>query len=710
MRIKLTEELIEELDLLQTKREDLPLQYKHLGMCASIEGVNAETGQRATMGPPAISRAMPLLNPEPTLVETGMSAITADYTFKTTIPATGIVLLKQVKSDYETTIVISGSDGKLYNVDVNTFVKTHEKYGFPMIYTDYFLNLTIGDSVVEGTLLSYSPQNETGLETNTANLVGLAGYFNQTSEDSIVVSRSATKKLETITYHERILDIKKDDLLINLYGDADNYQPIPLVGQYIREDLALIGKRSMSNIMLAPALLSNDSLMEYDEAFDTIKYGPDKHCKVLSVEVINTEGNQPNRFPFTVQKLYEISETQKNEHQQFINTYVNNGFRPCSPKMTLDLAYSNSILNVKRLKYKIAKLNNLRVKIVLEERIIPDIKSKLSGKYGNKGIICDVVEDHLMPITEDGIRVDYIYEAGSVLNRNNSPVTTIGGLGMQCKLLHYRIKKMYGLEKDEYINFNDFVNVSDDVHNSVCELMLKFYELALSPLYETYKISFQNNIERNDILFDTVINGFRTILPGPHMSGIIPMERLKDSEFKLPKVKIKNMLTESGQNVTFKDEMSLTVQAILVQNKLGDRIMATNTPFENHYELPTSLGSSDRDNRQLNYSAIKLVGNTEKRTLEAHVETEALAEFVEMGKDPLVRNYAYGTLLRQDTFPIKAVDRKLIKFNNDPFTRMFESVTQCMGFLPESFESGYEEEDKFEDEVTEEKWIYDQKL
>ena len=232
MKVKLTEQLTRDLDLRIEKEEDLPLEYKHLGICADIEGINANTGQRSAMGPMSISRAMPLLRPELPLVDSGFSTIMADYLHSITIPVSGVVILKQYKSEYDTKIIVQASDGSLHDVDVTTFIKTNEKYGFMLEYTPLFLSMCIGEYVNEGDVLAKSYQDVNGVETNTVNLIGLAGYFNQSSEDSVLLSESACKKLETVTYHEFFETIKKEDLLLNLYGDEDNYQPLPKLGQY----------------------------------------------------------------------------------------------------------------------------------------------------------------------------------------------------------------------------------------------------------------------------------------------------------------------------------------------------------------------------------------------------------------------------------------------------------------------------------------------
>ena len=64
--------------------------------------------------------------------------------------------------------------------------------------------------------------------------------------------------------------------------------------------------------------------------------------------------------------------------------------------------------------------NNMIMEITVMRDVPLNIGYKISGRYGNKGVISTIVPDEEMPMLENGKHVEVIFNALGVINRLNS--------------------------------------------------------------------------------------------------------------------------------------------------------------------------------------------------------------------------------------------------------------------------------------------------
>ena len=95
-----------------------------------------------------------------------------------------------------------------------------------------------GSKISKGSILKTSVGfDEFGNKMNGVNLTTLYLACNQNMEDSIIISESAAKKLETSLVKTTSITINDNDVLRNIYGDENIYKTFPDVGESTKDGM-----------------------------------------------------------------------------------------------------------------------------------------------------------------------------------------------------------------------------------------------------------------------------------------------------------------------------------------------------------------------------------------------------------------------------------------------------------------------------------------
>lgn len=665
------------------------LSYSDLGVISWIPMASGVSAVRLGMGGNAIDRAMDLPNAIPPLVDTGFSIVASNYVDDIKSPTSGTIVAKIVISDYHTKLIINSHNDVDYMVDVRTYVKTHEKFGYELHFTDLMKKLRIGDTLFEGDILAHTNSTESGILTvsRPLNVLGIA--FNSTEEDAVIISEDIAQKMSYNIYIEIIGHYDpKSEVLINGYGKDGEYKPLPEPGDKIRPDGMVMAKRKIDMTSLGE--LSDYALSEYEDGIDTGYFMPSgsKGSEVLSVEVISTGCD--------VEQVKNMMEFDMDVNRQLLQS--SKGTK--SDEFMCTLINSKKKLERNRKTYRNDSVNTM-VKFIIKKTVPLSIKDKITGRYGNKSIISGIFPQEKMGYMEDGTPIDLWGGAGAVGNRNNSPVLMVGGLGTQLRQVRGLFREMVAVPV--HADYGEILETDFVINNEQYEFMkahvLEFLHDLNSPLYEV-RLKHDKS-EWMYVLTTIIMEDFRVILDEPKTNNIIGLENLKQNDkFKIRKQKFYTSM--SGEYEPLEEDISYTVQDYIVQDKLGDRVKAVSLPYENNFGLASKPSSKKQTSNQNNLSPLKITGSTEAHLLSTHCEPERVMEFIEMGKDTKVRNYAYGTILRHKT-PTnieKAVDRNFLPFGKDPFTNLYRAFIGSLGFthVDSSIDIG-SEFDKFKPEI-----------
>jgi hypothetical protein len=121
----------------------------------------------------------------------------------------------------------------------------------------------------------------------------------ETVEDAFCISESLAKKMESTGIKTLIIDINKNDVPLNLYGDAENYKICPDIGEYVNPDGIILGLRQANdNTIIAD--MNDVALSTPQYQHDELYYAPAQDAVVLDIDVWINE----NRKVRTPEKVF----------------------------------------------------------------------------------------------------------------------------------------------------------------------------------------------------------------------------------------------------------------------------------------------------------------------------------------------------------------------------------------------------------------------
>lgn len=332
--------------------------------------------------------------------------------------------IRKFNDDHLYILVVQNRDTGEYDIIEKKIVEDlTEKFGF--VYNNESLDkLEVDDTVDKGDVLykstSYDEYNNYRIGVNatfayTSNI--------KTTEDAIIISKSFQKRTKTTEVETIRVSINDNDILLNLYGDVNNYKTFPDIGEKINNKIICSTRR-----------IDNDQIFfDFKESnLRKINFSNDTLC---------VEGSSGGRIvDINVYSNKSLEEMQENEYHEQLNYYYENELRyyqeiydylknivlnnlPHTIELNRLYKKAKEILNkdVKWCEVQTKKpFSNVILEFVVARETPLKKGSKVTGLYGNKGVISDVYEDEDMPITENGDVIDIEFNRLGVINRINT--------------------------------------------------------------------------------------------------------------------------------------------------------------------------------------------------------------------------------------------------------------------------------------------------
>lgn len=377
----------------------------------------ANSGSRALMSSIQNEQHMALNNPEVPYVGTGYETYVGENSSSYIAAKSDYkVLFKIDKFEFTNIIsyiIVQNLNTGVYDVIERTpYNHNTESYGF--IWDSSFLDqLKEGDIIAKGTKIKTSIGfDSVGNKMNGCNLVTAYMATAQTMEDSIQLSVSGAKKLGTSLIRTTDVTINDNDILLNLYGDDSVYKTFPDIGEQTSGGMFCSIRRfendnvlySLSQSRLRESMMSDRNILINGLVVDI-----DVFCN-------NPEILKESHYN---QQLYYY-------HNQRVN-FCNKIIESVGPlAMTGELSYNLQVLystcrdSVGGKAYFNNKLfSNVNMRITVIQNLPMEAGDKMCDRYGGKGVVSAIVPDELMPVLDNGTRVDVIKNQSTCINREN---------------------------------------------------------------------------------------------------------------------------------------------------------------------------------------------------------------------------------------------------------------------------------------------------
>ena len=298
-----------------------------------------------------------------------------------------------------------------------------EKFGF-RYNTEDLDKIQVGDLIPKDSVLykstSYDEYNNYRFGVN-ATFCYTSDV--RTTEDAILVSKTFADKFRCVEVENIKVSINDNDVLLNLYGDENNYKCFPDIGEYINDAIICATRRINNEQIFYDFKETNLRKINFSEDVLCIEHG--QGGKIIDIRVYSNktlEEMEMNDYHAQVTKYY------KNERRYYdemvkATEYVITDNKEHSVKFNSMYKKSKDVLNenVKWCEQHGKKpFSNMIIEFTVEREVPLKEGSKITGLFGNKGVISKIVPDDEMPVLENGKVVDVLFNCLGVVNRLNS--------------------------------------------------------------------------------------------------------------------------------------------------------------------------------------------------------------------------------------------------------------------------------------------------
>ena len=431
------------------------------------------------------------------------------------------ILFKIVKNKYNYDLIVQRDDGVYDILHIRGARNITEDYGLRL--NSCVDSYSPGDTIPKDSFIYRSDNFDD--ESNFRYGVNLKAlyipYLNETYEDGVVITESAAKKLVSFKVEKTMFSVNTNDFLLNLYGSESEFKAFPLVGDHIDgKILAGIRRQSAATVMYS---FQAQKLREIDPVDDEVIYTSggdvvdiDIFCNT-PIEMLKKREDEFNKSILALleeqnryyRELAEALETiipvkalTEAEAEEEREEFGYNIKHPISAsenpnKYTDELSYywklSHEAID-ERIKWRFdgKVFDNFKIQFTIckEDPLVPG--SKLTGRYGNKGIVSKIIPDEEAPITEDGVRAEILLNALGVINRLNMAQLQEQHLNF---MADHVVKQMKATD-----NMNEKIMLLFEFMRCVNKEECEFFMSELSEKSEEFKKDFIKDVEENGIL------------------------------------------------------------------------------------------------------------------------------------------------------------------------------------------------------------------
>lgn len=387
---------------------------------------NRVNSSRAIMVSSQLDQTLVLTNPEIPKMFTNYEGIVGKYSSAYYRAENDMLVIDKISKfadnpDHLYTLIVYNRTTKQFDIiEKRSSERLTESYGYQYV-NDKIDRKDVGDEIDAGEVLFRSTSFDEHMNYRYGlNINCMYTIDNRTIEDAIVISESVKKRLKSVEVENVRISLNDNDLLINLYGDSEEYRAFPDIGEEVNADTLLACKR---RITYSQSLydLKFENMQKPNFRNDTTFYAGGR------VVDINIYCNKPyDEIPKAlynkqIMKYYDNELRYRQEIVEKLGKIMFEGNNKYTEELDFLYKRSKDILDPET-SWKDgnnSSFSNMVIEFTIEKECEVTVGHKLSGRFGDKGVISHIVPDDEMPYTESGVRVDAIFNVLGVVNRLN---------------------------------------------------------------------------------------------------------------------------------------------------------------------------------------------------------------------------------------------------------------------------------------------------
>lgn len=686
---------------MQERKTEIKPEF--LGIAAINPFIANTSSPRAVMDYSHFSSRVSLINPEKKLIKSGIEYELAKYindvkSHKDVIVKAVIPRYRELGADLVPSYFLlvqyeENSELWLDYIELESYKTHHSFFGYTLDFKETISNISYNSAIAKDTILakttSYADDGSYMFGVN-ANVVFMS--HPSVSEDGYVISESFAKKCKFTAVTKRAINLTKDNLPVNLYGDATKFKFIPDIGQRVRSDGLLCAVRPR-NDYFSISDLNDYNICEPDYTFDSLVYVP-PGSKVIDVKIIRGNYNKSEYSSKITEQLDEYAFYLTNYYNSIISTYENTvneckrlygaGTVRISPKLIRFIA--DSMVKIESMKNNRIKLVNrkvpidqYRVEVVVLTELIPNIGYKMTDVHAAKGVICKILPDEQMPVDKNGNRADVITDAAATISRMNLGRAYEAYLGSVSRdnraLLQKYFFAKYGQDKDKYHyiakeDIDYFYNFIKGLYSLINPDMVEFID----------SLSTQGLVEH---LIEVLFDDLYIYYPTDNEYNITDViDKIEKSQYRPLNAPV-TYVDDLGRVVETKENIRIGKLYFMFLEKIANTYSAASSAKVNTFSFPIKGGNIDKHKYPHALSPTKTLGETETRIITSlGGSPELISELFDLTLNPATHKTVIRSILDSPVGydPNFDIDRSIIPYGQTKSLTMLRHIFNVYGF------------------------------
>jgi hypothetical protein len=315
----------------------------------------------------------------------------------------------------------------------------------------------------------------------------------RTIEDAAVCSESFSRRMSSKEVETVEMSLNDNDVLLNLYGDKENYKCFPDIGELTIDNVVCAKRRINNEQMLFDLKRSN--LRSINPTSDTPEFCSGKILDIIIYCNKPIEEVPQNDFNKQILRYLKDQKAYYTKINKVCGDIIDSGCK-CSDTIKYLYRRSSDILdpNYKWRADDGGSFSHITMEFLIERDVPLTIGSKITGTSGDKSVISAIVPDEEMPyitVGNDIKRTEVMLNALGVVNRLNSWQLYQLSITFICNVVVEKLQTIETLKEKETLLF-DIIQRFNESEND----KLKAYYSGLS---KKKKLDFFDDLYKNGI-------------------------------------------------------------------------------------------------------------------------------------------------------------------------------------------------------------------